>query len=254
MKLHYQVIGSGQPLVIIHGLFGSSDNWRAMAKQLSAYAKVITVDLRNHGLSPHSEQQNYPLMVEDLVELFDDLGLEKANIIGHSVGGKVAMAFAASYPERLAKLIVVDISPRRYIDTQKKIFKLLMDLDLSLYSRRRDVDEVLVDGLPDRAVRQFLLMNIISKEGELNWRINLTALNDNYHHLLAPVCEQKNIDVESCFIRGGQAQFIQIEDEQLIARQFHNSEVYTIEQAGHWVHAEAPQEFLAKVVEFLDYD
>ncbi len=254
MKLHYQITGEGQALVIIHGLFGSSDNWRAMAKQLSAYAKVITIDLRNHGLSPHSAQQDYPLMVADLIELFDDLGIERANIIGHSVGGKVAMEFAASYPERLVKLIVVDISPRRYIDTQKKIFNLLINLDLSHYSRRRDVDEALMEQLPDRAVRQFLLMNLISKEGKLKWRINLAALNENYHHLLAPVCEQQTIDVECCFTRGGLAQFIQIEDEQLIARQFHNSEVYTIEQAGHWVHAEAPQQFLAKVVEFLYYD
>ena len=254
MKLHHQVTGAGDPLVIIHGLFGSSDNWRAMAKQLSAYAKVITVDLRNHGLSPHSAQQDYPLMVEDLVELFDVLDIKKANIIGHSVGGKVAMAFAAAYPECLAKLIVVDISPRHYTDEQEYIFKLLMALDLSHYSRRRDVDKVLAEQLPDKAVRQFLLMNLTSKAGNLNWRINLSALHTNYQHLLAAVCEQQNVDVKSCFIRGGQAQYIQTTDEQLITSQFCNSEIYTIESAGHWVHAEAPQEFREKVIEFFDYE
>ena len=252
MKLHYQLIGTGRTIVIIHGLFGSSDNWRAMAKQLSQWAQVITIDLRNHGQSPHNDQQDYPLMVNDLLELFDDLGIEKAHIIGHSIGGKVAMAFAAAYPQRLNKLMVVDISPRQYVDEHNSLFQVLMDVELSHYAHRRDVDEALSDLLPDKAVRQFLLMNIATKSGKLHWRINLNALHANYSYLLAAVCEQQNVSVKSCFIRGGQSAYIQAADEQLITQSFPNSEIYTIKQAGHWIHAEAPQQFLEKVIAFFD--
>lgn len=254
MKLHHQVIGSGKPLVILHGLFSSSVNWRSMAKQLAQYAQVITLDLRNHGNSPHSLQQNYPLMAGDLMELLDDLNLDKVNIIGHSVGGKVAMAFTESYPERVDKLVVVDISPRQYIDDDRVIFNEIMAVDLSLYTRRSEVDEALSSVLSDKAVRQFLIMNISSANGQLSWRINLQALHDNYSHFLAAVVEQDNVDVASCFIRGGTSSYIQDKDELLIYQHFTQVEIYTIEQAGHWVHIDAPQQFLTKIKEFFDYD
>ncbi|MFW5425990.1 MAG: alpha/beta fold hydrolase [Methylophagaceae bacterium] len=254
MKLHHQITGSGRPLVILHGLFGSSDNWRGMAKQLAEYAQVITVDLRNHGKSPHSAQQNYDLMVKDLVELFDDLNIDKANIIGHSVGGKVAMAFTAAYSERVNKLVVVDISPRQYSDDHSVIFNAIMAVDLSLYSKRSDVDNVLSEVLPDKGVRQFLLMNISVDNGRLAWRINLPALFDNYQHFLDAVCENDEVNIASCFIRGGNSPYIQDSDELLISQHFMKAEIYTIEQAGHWVHAEAPQAFLNKVTTFFDYE
>jgi len=160
MKLHYQITGAGQPVVILHGLFGSLDNWRSIAKQLSRYAQVITVDLRNHGRSPHSSQQNYALMVDDLLELLDDLELDQADLIGHSIGGKVAMAFAKAHPTRLNRLVVIDISPRQYAEDSSHIaiFKALLALDLTLYSTRSEVDEVISSILPDKAVRQFLLI------------------------------------------------------------------------------------------------
>lgn len=223
MKLHYQIAGSGQALVIIHGLFGSSDNWRGVAKQLSQYAKIITVDLRNHGLSPHSTRQSYALMVEDIIELFDDLAIDKAHIIGHSIGGKVAMAFAATYPERLNKLVVVDISPREYAGDDSShiaIFEALLAVDLSLYSRRSEVNEALSELLPDKAVRQFLLMNISQENGRLIWRINLKALYSNYVHFGAAVVESAQVDNMACFIRGGRSRYIQADDEVLIAKQF----------------------------------
>ncbi|MBL1321074.1 MAG: alpha/beta fold hydrolase [Methylophaga sp.] len=256
MKLHYQITGTGQALVIIHGLFGSSDNWRGLAKQLANHAQVITVDLRNHGKSPHSSQQNYDLMVEDLVELFDDLNLNKADIIGHSIGGKVAMAFAAAYPERLNKLVVVDISPREYAGDSSHIviFEALLAVDLSLYSKRSEVNEVLSELLPDKSVRQFLLMNISQENGRLIWRINLQALYNNYANFGAAVGEQMKVGNVTCFIRGGRSGYIQANDELLIAKQFPRSEIFTIEQAGHWVHSEAPQQFLSKVNNFLNYD
>ncbi len=254
MKLYYQTIGTGQPLVILHGLFGSSDNWRAVAKQLATQAQVITVDLRNHGHSPHSSEQTYALMVEDLAELFERLKLDKVDIIGHSMGGKVAMAFSQRYPQWLRRLVVVDIAPRQYDDEHSAIFRALLALDLSLYTSRNEVDDALKIALPNKTVRQFLLMNLAINGEQLSWRNNLQALYDNYSQLLVTVCEDETIMIPSCFIRGGQSDYVGDEDEDLIRTCFPYAELATIEQAGHWVHAEAPQQFLTKITEFLDYD
>ena len=254
MKLSYQTSGSGQPLVILHGLFGSSDNWRGLAKELATKCQVISVDLRNHGRSPHSSEQTYALMVEDLAELFERLKLEKVDIIGHSMGGKVAMAFSQRYPQWLRRLVVVDIAPRQYHDEHSAIFRVLLALDLSLFTSRNEVDDALKIALPDKAVRQFLLMNLAINGEQLSWRINLQALYDNYSQLLAAVCEDETIMIPSCFIRGGLSAYIGDEDEDLIRSYFPYAELATIEQAGHWVHAEAPQQFLSKITEFLDYD
>lgn len=254
MKLHYQIIGSGQPLVILHGLFGSLDNWRGLAKQLSTHAQVISVDLRNHGRSPHSAEQTYQLMAADLVELLDELGVDEFDLIGHSVGGKVAMEFSKHYPDYLRKLVVVDIAPRRYDDDHSHIFKRLLAIDLSQYTRRSQVDQAIQTSIPNKAVRQFLLMNLTVEDGQLMWRINLQALFNNYPNLLQSVCENSVIDINSCFIRGGQSKYVLASDRLLIESSFPNSELFTIESAGHWVHAEAPAEFLAKITEFFDYD
>ncbi|RKZ97963.1 MAG: alpha/beta hydrolase [Gammaproteobacteria bacterium] len=254
MKLHYQIVGSGRPLVILHGLFGSSDNWRGLAKQLAKQVQVITVDLRNHGYSPHSQNQNYQLMTDDLAELFDELNLQNVDIIGHSVGGKVAMAFAQRYQNHVNKLVVVDIAPRQYKNEHQQIFEALLAVDLTLYLKRTEVDEVLTKTLPDRAVRQFLLMNLELENEKLTWKINLPALFENYPQFLEPVCLDDEITVSSCFIRGARSSYVQDDDKVLIRTTFPNSEICTIDQAGHWVHAEAPQQFLAKVTEFFNYD
>ncbi|RKZ94184.1 MAG: alpha/beta hydrolase [Gammaproteobacteria bacterium] len=254
MKLHYQIVGSGRPLVILHGLFGSSDNWRGLAKQLAKWVQVITVDLRNHGYSPHSQNQNYQLMTDDLAELFDELNLQNVDIIGHSVGGKVAMAFAQRYQNHVNKLVVVDIAPRQYKNEHQQIFEALLAVDLTLYLKRTEVDEVLTKTLPDRAVRQFLLMNLELENEKLTWKINLPALFENYPQFLEPVCLDDEITVSSCFIRGARSSYVQDDDKVLIRTTFPNSEICTIDQAGHWVHAEAPQQFLAKVTEFFNYD
>lgn len=254
MKLSYQIIGSGQPLIILHGLFGSSDNWRGLAKQLSQYAQVITVDLRNHGRSPHSTRQNYQLMADDLVELLDELMLKKVDIIGHSIGGKMAMVFSQYHPERINKLLVVDIAPRAYADEHSTIFKALLSVELSRYKKRSEVDAVLSSSILEKTVRQFLLMNLDTLNDQLVWRINVQALFDNYHHLMAPVCQNQQITISSCFIRGGRSPYIKSEDEILIKTVFLNSQIVTIDQAGHWVHAEQPQQFLQRTITFFNYD
>ena len=254
MKLHYQQIGTGRPLIILHGLFGSLDNWRGLAKQLSHVAQVISIDLRNHGRSPHSPQQNYQLMVDDLIELFNDLNIDTADIIGHSIGGKVAMAFSQRYPQHVNKLLVVDMAPRQYQDQHSAIFTALVGLDLSQFSKRSEADNALEQAISDKSIRQFLLMNLAINDGQIRWRINLQALANNYPQLLEAVCHNDKINVQSCFIRGGRSSYIGMDDETDINATFPNSEICTIERAGHWVHAEAPQEFLTKVIQFFDYD
>jgi len=254
MKLHHQITGSGQPIVILHGLFGSLDNWRGLVKQLMTHAQVISVDLRNHGRSPHSAEQTYQLMANDLAELLDELALEKVDLIGHSVGGKVAMEFSKHYPQRLRKLVVVDIAPRSYDDEHSNIFKSLLAIKLSQYTSRSEVDRALQASIDNKAVRQFLLMNLAVENEQLIWRINLHALFNNYPKLLQSVCEDNVINIMTCFIRGGRSMYIKQSDRALMESIFPNSELFTIESAGHWVHAEAPDAFLAKIIEFFDYD
>ncbi|PCJ31494.1 MAG: alpha/beta hydrolase [Gammaproteobacteria bacterium] len=254
MKLHHTISGTGQPLIILHGLFGSSDNWRVLAKKLANHVQVITVDLRNHGSSPHSEAMTYRLMADDLKELLDELSLDKIDLIGHSIGGKVAMEFSQHYSQRLNKLAIIDIAPKQYAEEHTAIFTALLAIDLTQYSSRSEVDAILSTSIRDKAVRQFLLMNLAVSNTGLAWRINLVGLRDNYPHLLQAVCGQNTIHTPSYFLRGGKSSYIKTEDYQLIQTRYSTVEIETIEQAGHWVHAEAPDEFLSKISEFFNYD
>jgi len=254
MKLHYKITGSGQPLIILHGLLGSLSNWRAIADVLSEHAQVITVDLRNHGQSPHSAEQTYQLMVDDLAELITDLSLQSVDIIGHSIGGKVAMAFVDTFPEQVRKLMVVDIAPRHYQSSHHKIFNALLGLDLPRFTTRKEADIALAEKLPDKAVRQFLLMNLVISDQQLSWQINLQAIADNYLHLLEAVCRNDKVLVPSCFIKGGQSDYIQQKDEDEIRTIFNDVIIDTIEDAGHWVHAESPKVFSKKAMSFFNYD
>mgnify|MGYP000057734308 CR=1 FL=1 len=253
MKLHCQILGKGRPLVILHGLFGSLDNWRSIAKELSKTAQVITVDLRNHGLSPHSSEQTYPSMAADLAELCDDLSLNNIDLIGHSVGGKVAMAFSHYYPNRINKLIVLDIAPKQYQAEHHAIFDGLLAIDLEQYKKRSDVDTVLAKSLPDKAVRQFLLMNLVLNNSRLEWRVNLQALADNYPQLLTAVCLDRKLSLPTLFICGAKSNYILASDTSLIHHHFLNAEIVTM-NTGHWVHAESPVVFMTKVREFLGDD
>jgi len=254
MKLYYQSQGSGQPLIILHGLFGSSDNWRGLARQLAAHAQVITVDLRNHGRSPHSNALNYDLMADDVAELMADLGLQQVDIIGHSIGGKVAMILAARYSERVRRLVIVDMAPKRYSDSHSDIFEALLALDLTQFTQRSEVDAALAHSIADKAIRQFLLMNLALDEGKLQWRINLQGLADNYPQLLQAVCDEERVRQPILFLRGGLSNYIEKGDEVMIKQLFPNSEMVIFEQAGHWIHAEIPALFLTTVKQFFDYD
>ena len=252
MQLHFQQYGVGQPLIILHGLFGSLTNWNSISKTFAARYHVIAVDQRNHGSSPHSSELSYADLAADLHELFVAQELRSAHVLGHSMGGKTAMQFALSYPALVDRLVVVDIAPRAYAPHHDEIFAALGGLDLQKYHSRTELDQALARQLPDRAVRQFLLTNVERDEaGSFRWKINLTGLRSNYEAIIAGVTTDQPFSGPTLFVRGANSDYIQPSDEPAIRSLFPRATISTVEGAGHWVHAEAPTEFARVVLDFL---
>lgn len=250
MQLHYQTQGQGQPLILLHGLFGSSDNWGVVAKHFAQHYQVISVDLRNHGKSPHSATQTYAQMADDILTLCDSLGLAQILLLGHSLGGKVAMQFATQHPQRMGKLIVVDMAMRAYADAHTHLIDAMLALDLSQLKTRAEADKALSQRITNTMVRQFLLMNLIKQEDQLKWCINLPALKANYPALQSPVCEGAHYQAPCLFIRGERSDYVQAEDIAQIKRHFVKAQFVSL-PTEHWVHAEQPQLFIQVVEDFL---
>lgn len=251
MKLHYQRTGCGHPLVILHGLFGTLENWGSHIKNLSQQFEVIAVDLRNHGRSSHSDAMSYPLMADDLLQLFDDLKINKTHLLGHSMGGKVAMQFALSHADRVEKLMVADIAPVTYPPHHEQVFAGLFSVDLSSLTSRSDADRQLSVHLEDAAIRAFLLKNLYRNDaGQFAWRMNLNALKSEYEHIAAPPCGTPFVG-KTRFIKGGLSHYIQAEHTDAVRALFPNADVKIIAGAGHWLHAEKPALFLRQVELFL---
>lgn len=251
MKLNYREYGEGKPLVILHGLFGFSDNWQTHAKRLADYYRVITVDLRNHGKSPWSDEVSYTSMAEDVHELCVDLGLNEIILMGHSMGGKVAMYFALKYEEILEKLIVVDIGVKSYPMHHQHILAGIHAVQLDGVETRKQAEADLRKHIESPGIIQFLLKNLYWKEkGQLQWKMNVHALETNMEEILSAVPEMECF-VPTLFIRGEMSNYILDEDIHELEHYFPDSELVTIENAGHWVHAEAPEEFVETVLSFL---
>lgn len=252
MKLHYRTIGEGvTPLIILHGLFGTSDNWQTLGKAFAEKFTVYLVDLRNHGHSPHSPEMDYWLMADDVKKLFDAEGISNAILMGHSMGGKTAMFFAQLYPELLSKLIVVDMGAKKYPPHHQVIFDALSAVDLNLVKSRKEAEEIISSHFNDQGVIQFLLKNLYwLNEGQLAWRMNLPVLIEKIDSILEEV-PQRVCEIPTLFIRGGKSNYILEEDWSAIQEIFPNSELKTIATAGHWVHAEAPKEFYGLVMDFI---
>jgi esterase len=248
MQLHHQILGQGQPLVLVHGLFGSADNWGSIARHFAQHFQVISIDLRNHGRSPHSESQTYADMADDLLELCNALGLEQIYLLGHSLGGKVAMQFATQYPERVSKLIVVDMAMRAYADEHTHLMDAMQALDLSQSASRSEVDKVLSQAIPNLMVRQFLLTNLVKAGDGLQWRINLPALKANYPYFQAVL--SVGFAKPSLFMRGERSHYVQETDIAEIQLHFTQAEFVSL-PTDHWVHAEQPQLFIQAVESFL---
>jgi esterase len=255
MQLHHKISGSGQPLIILHGLFGTLENWGAQITSLQSSFQVISVDLRNHGRSPHSDMMNYQLMAADVIELMDDLNLQDACIIGHSMGGKVAMQIALTYPLRINKLIVVDISPVTYSAHHDDIFTALSSINLSTLNSRTAADKQLQPLVSDDSVRAFLLKNLYrDKENAFAWRPNLKALADQYANLsMAPSGSKSSqpFSKPTLFIKGKNSDYILAEHQSAITSLFSKPSFKMIEGAGHWPHAEKPKIFSSIILKFL---
>jgi esterase len=250
MQLHYQSLGEGQPLILIHGLFGSANNWSTIAKHFAQTHQVISVDLRNHGRSPHHESQTYIDMADDLIELCNTLNLDSLDLLGHSLGGKVAMQFATQYPERMDKLIVVDMAIRTYADVQTYLIDSMMAVDLTTIRTRCEADQLLSSAINNVKVRQFLLMNLVKSDGNFQWRINLPALKANYPLIRQAVCESAHYNKPCLFIRGERSDYVRDDDIEPIKARFTQAQFASL-PAGHWVHAEQPQAFIELVENFL---
>lgn len=250
MKLHYQSLGQGHPLILLHGLFGSADNWGAIARYFAQYYQVISVDLRNHGRSPHHASQSYVDMAEDLIKLCDLLNLDRIHLLGHSLGGKVGMQFATQFPNRMGKLIIVDMAMRAYADAHTHLIDAMLAVDLSSMQTRSDVEKALISTIDENMIRQFLLMNLVKSDDRLAWRINLAALKANYPSLQQPVCASAQYDQPSLFIRGERSDYVSDNDIEQIKTRFTIAQFASLPTA-HWVHAEQPQAFIEVVAQFL---
>ncbi len=252
VKLHYQSFGRGRPLIILHGLFGSLNNWHTLSAALGAEFQVFAVDQRNHGNSPHSEEFSFPAMAEDLRLFLEDRGLPQASLLGHSMGGKTAMEFALRHPQMVEKLIVADISPGAYPPGHDDILDAMSSLDLSLYSSRAQIETALEPRIPDLRVRQFILTNLKRYAGgRYAWKINLDVLREKYGEVTKAQTSDIPFRGPALFIRGELSPYIRQDDLAEIGRLFPFSTVESIPGAGHWVHADAPEAFLRVVVRFL---
>ena len=252
MQLHVRTYGSGPPLIVLHGLFGSSENWETISRRFSASFQVLAVDQRNHGRSPHSPEMSYPLMAEDLRELLEERGLERACVLGHSMGGKTAMQFALQHPARVERLVVVDIAPRAYAPRHQRIFQGLLSLDVARFESRKQMEEALAPFIPNLAVRRFLLKNVAAaSDGGFRWRMGLHEIQDNYDRLGAALSADRPFSGPTLFIRGEQSDYLQEADLAWIRPLFPRAELAVVGPAGHWVHAEAPEALFRTIREFF---
>lgn len=254
MLLHSNIIGEGQPLVILHGFLGMSDNWKTLGLQFAEQNfQVHLIDQRNHGHSFHSEEFNYDVLVEDLKHYCDEHQLENILLLGHSMGGKTAMLFATKYPELVSKLLIADISPRFYPIHHDGILNGLSALNFDVIKSRGEADTILSRFISDFGTRQFLLKNLYWKEkGKLALRMNLEVLKDEVAEIGEALPWQATFEKEALFLRGDRSEYIGIDDENIIARHFPKAKIITISNAGHWLHAENPKDFFDAVMEFVN--
>lgn len=264
MDLFYRKEGTGSPLVIIHGLYGSSDNWINIGKRLGQNHTVYMVDLRNHGRSPFSQEHSFEHMKEDIYNFFEKAGLTEATILGHSMGGKVAMWFAAEYPERVNKLVIADIAPKNYLlsgettqyQLHQNILQAMMEIDFTRIRTREDVDFALSQKIDNDRIRQFLLKNVEKEKHSrrYRWRVNVEVLYNNLEEIVSGVNYhwlEDRIPITRypvIFIRGMKSNYILPEDEPVIREIYPDSRIVDIPDAGHWLHAEQPEQFTEAVM------
>lgn len=254
MQLNYKVLGQGEPLIVLHGLMGSLDNWQSFARVVSEQFTVYIVDQRNHGRSPWSNEFNYELLAQDLLQFMDEHSMYSAHLLGHSMGGKTVMNFAKNYPDMVDKLIVADIAPVQYAPGHDLVFEALFAVNLEKTDSRTAAEEVMMNILKDYVTVQFLMKSLYRKEeGGFAWRFNLESIYKNYQEILANPSPQLQYKSDCLFIKGQQSNYINWQNLDVIQSQFPSYQLEEIEGAGHWLHAEKPDEFLRSVLTYLYY-
>ena len=251
--LHSKIEGQGNPVLILHGFLGMSDNWKTLSAQYAIEGfQVHTLDLRNHGKSFHSNDFNYEIMVQDVVDYCDLHNLESIAILGHSMGGKVVMLLATMYPELVHKLIVADIGPKFYPQHHQTILAALNAVDFSKKPTRADVENIVSKYISDIGTQQFLLKNLYWKQpGQLDFRFNLEVFNSKIEEIGKALPSNHYFQKETLFLRGDKSDYILDSDFETILHHFPMAKIETISNAGHWLHAENPKEFFEKTISFL---
>lgn len=246
LELAFRESGSGAPLLILHGLFGSGSNWGRVARELSARRRVIAVDLRNHGDSPWSETMDYTEMADDVMRLVDHLGLRQADVLGHSMGGKVAMALALAHPQAVRRLLVADIAPVAYASRLSLTVEAMRGIDMLVNASRAEVARRLAEQLPEPALAPFLMQNLVTRNSHLDWRVNLAAISaalpllSDFPAALRCLSFRGSVHV----IAGGRSDYVKQTDGSEFHPMFSPAGVHVLESAGHWLHADAPERFI----------
>jgi len=255
LLLNFRTYGNqGPPLIIVHGFLGMGDNWHLLAQQFAKDYKVLVMDMRNHGKSMHSDVFSLQVMVDDIIETLDHESISKVYIIGHSMGGKIAMQMALENPSRIEKLVVADIAPKAYPPGHEEVFRALHRINLQTLQSRTEADNLMAQDLADFSTRQFLLKNLTRDEnGDFIWKMNLPVLEKYYNNISGEVSGTIYYS-PTLFIRGSKSKYILDSDLDMIEKLFPNYILETIENAGHWLHADKPQEFYEVVNGFLSED
>lgn len=253
--LHSKIYGedqSGTPLLVFHGLFGMLDNWGSFGREMGEFFPVHLIDLRNHGKSFHAKSMTHDDLAMDIFNYMNHFGISKANILGHSLGGKAVMQFAITFPEKVEKLIVVDITPKAYPPHHQGVFKALHSVNLEQTQSRNEVEDILKQYIHDTPTIQFLAKNLYwNDDKKLAWRFNLQVLSDYYEQFVSNAIKHGVFNGATLFISGSKSNYILPEDQFEIQKQFPNFKIITVSNAGHWVQAENPKEFSASVLSFL---
>ena len=252
-ELNYKIYGQGQPVVILHGLFGTLDNWHNFAKKLEdAGYMAILIDQRDHGRSGHTREFSYPILAQDLHRFLEENWIYGGAIIGHSMGGKTCLQYLADYNTEDFKFVIIDIGIRRYEGGHSDIFDALMSVPVDKITTRGEAETILMDKIQDKGVVRFLMKNLTrTPDGPYTWKVNLPLLYENYGHILEAIKFKDEILAETLFIRGGKSDYIQDNDWPEIQAALPNSRLITIEDAGHWVHADKPVELFNAIIDFI---
>ncbi len=252
LDLNFLASGKGPPLVILHGVFGSANNWKRIAADLAGNHRVLVVDLRNHGDSPWAESMSYPEMADDVAAVIGREAGGRATVIGHSMGGKAAMWLALSAPERVERLVVVDIAPVAYSERLSAYVAAMQAVDLAAVTRRADADAQLREAVPDAGIRAFLLQNLRLDADGARWRLNLDVLAAEMGTISDfPDPGERTYDGPTLFVKGAKSDYIRDAHRAAIARHFPNARARVVPGAGHWVHVEALEAFLRALRSFL---